>query len=386
MSKPGRPHLWIIAEPGIDGVWIHVKELIEGVVYEWDWQVTYFYSSIRSGEEQSNFVERLRLGGTDCIDMHVNSQPCLQDLRVLIQMTLMGQSKSPDLIVAHSSKAGGLGRVLSKLGLIEAPVIYVPHAYYQTPKLIAGQTVLMHYVERWLANNALTVNISKSEATLGESFLWVTKKKQYITTNWVNTQRFTPRTSDENTTSGDLVIGTIGRYSAQKNYLSLHRALVQVAKQLHGWRFVHIGTGTDHVLCENLWRDSGLANRIEFIHYTGAPNQALQNLDGFILCSHYEGMPLVVLEAAATGLPLLLTPVSGLVDFKDFGFNALSYSCDTSSNRIVDALLPWIHSLKKRLPNNHRAVIEKSFMSESVLAKMKQLYTDLINSRLISVI
>lgn len=109
----------------------------------------------------------------------------------------------------------------------------------------------------------------------------------------------------------ELIIGSIGRLSYQKNYewlIPLFARIKQPAK------LVIIGEGPKRTEYENLIAKYGLTKKVIL---TGAIDDACQYLkafDIFILCSRYEGQSITLLEAMAAGLPILASDIPANVE------------------------------------------------------------------------
>ncbi len=117
---------------------------------------------------------------------------------------------------------------------------------------------------------------------------------------------------------GAFVIGHVGRFHEQKNHLFLVDIAADVAKLEPKMCLLLVGEGRQRAAIEKSVARTGLGHRVVF---TGAradvPYLMLGAMDVFLLPSHYEGLPLVGLEAQAAGLPLILsdaiTPEIGVV-------------------------------------------------------------------------
>jgi UDP-glucose:(heptosyl)LPS alpha-1,3-glucosyltransferase len=98
------------------------------------------------------------------------------------------------------------------------------------------------------------------------------------------------------------------------------RVAIDAIARLPKWELLVVGRG-DHRRYEKLARSLGVADRVRFL----APTQDLlpiyQRADAFVLPTAYETFSLVTHEAAACGLPLLVTRVSGIEDLLQDGVN-----------------------------------------------------------------
>ena len=117
-----------------------------------------------------------------------------------------------------------------------------------------------------------------------------------------------PRASLDGT---PFVVGTVGRLVPVKGQVHLVDAVATLINQGHDLRLVIVGDGPERPALEQRARAHGLGDRFEI---TGEVHDVPRRLAGmhiFALPSLSEAMPLAQLEAAAAGLPLLVTSAGG---------------------------------------------------------------------------
>ncbi|HEY6454253.1 MAG TPA: glycosyltransferase family 4 protein [Steroidobacteraceae bacterium] len=104
---------------------------------------------------------------------------------------------------------------------------------------------------------------------------------------------------------------SVGRFDRQKDPLLLLRAFAEVAAAAADAHLLLIGDGVLHTQVEQLRAELGLQNRVHLLGVMPPEKIArmLRGSDLFVLSSAYEGMPIAVLEALATGLPVASTNV-----------------------------------------------------------------------------
>jgi glycosyltransferase involved in cell wall biosynthesis len=126
--------------------------------------------------------------------------------------------------------------------------------------------------------------------------------------NGVDTERFRPAVAN-----GDrpLRIVTIGRLVTQKNPLLFVEAAARVHQADPSVRFTVVGDGPMRATVEEQARALGLGESLELVGERGDVDEVLRAADLFWLTSSWEGMPNVVLEAMASGLPVVATDVGG---------------------------------------------------------------------------
>ncbi len=184
--------------------------------------------------------------------------------------------------------------------------------------------------------------------------------------NGVDTERFRPREDTEPSPfpaffSGDevFVIGTVGRMQAVKNPLLLARAfitLVETApRELAGsLRLVMIGEGPLRQPCQALLDHAGLTDRVWLPGARHDIPPLLRHLDLFVLPSLAEGISNTLLEAMASGVPVIATQVGGNPELVTPGIDgSLIPSNDVQA--LVHALLGYLLDRPTRIQQKNHA-------------------------------
>lgn len=108
---------------------------------------------------------------------------------------------------------------------------------------------------------------------------------------------------------GDRLMGSLGRLAHQKGYDVLLQALADLADpSLH---LIIAGEGDQREELQSLADRLGIDQRVHFAGYRRDTAKILESLDLYVQPSRYEGMSLAVLEAMATGLPVVASAVDG---------------------------------------------------------------------------
>ena len=126
--------------------------------------------------------------------------------------------------------------------------------------------------------------------------------------NGVDAERFQPATSEPAIPT----IITIGRMVRQKNHELFIRAAGKIAAERPDVRFVLVGDGPLRREIEAQVGASGLSERVILTGERRDVEDLLRSASMFWLTSRWEGMPNVVLEAMASGLPVIATDVGGV--------------------------------------------------------------------------
>ena len=107
------------------------------------------------------------------------------------------------------------------------------------------------------------------------------------------------------------VLGTVARLHSQKGHRYLIEAAKSIVKDFPKVRFVLVGDGDLRRELEEQVGAADLTGNFIFLGFREDVRELLKMFDIFVLPSLYEGLPNVVLEAMATGLPVVATSVDG---------------------------------------------------------------------------
>jgi len=110
------------------------------------------------------------------------------------------------------------------------------------------------------------------------------------------------------------IVGTVGRMSPVKDQTMLARAFIEAAPQASQLRLVMIGDGPLRAQCQALLDEAGLADRVWLPGERSDVPELMRGLHVFALPSLAEGISNTILEAMASGLPVVATDVGGNAD------------------------------------------------------------------------
>jgi glycosyltransferase involved in cell wall biosynthesis len=104
-----------------------------------------------------------------------------------------------------------------------------------------------------------------------------------------------------------LLIGHVGRFAPQKNHNFWLEVARCVAASHHESYFLLVGDGALRESSQDKVRQWGLQDRFVFTGERPDVRSLLQAMDVFLFPSHYEGLPIALIEAQAVGLPCVVS-------------------------------------------------------------------------------
>ena len=117
------------------------------------------------------------------------------------------------------------------------------------------------------------------------------------------------------------VVGAVGDLTRSKGTLDLMRAVLDLMRERPGLHLVLLGRGGplfESALRARIWC-SGLRRRVHLSGYVEDLSRVLPHFQLFVLPSHAEGLPLVLCEAMASGVPCIATDIPGCQEVAEDG-------------------------------------------------------------------
>lgn len=360
-----------VVEPGVDGVFRHVEGLTR-FLSERGVQVSLAYSDVRGSEGLRRLVEEVSSRGGKTLNLGVGNEPSLEDLTAALKLRRLIGGLSPDVLHAHSSKAGGLLRL--PFVARSLPVFYTPHAYYGMARRSGAVPWMFDRIESVLARRCTTINISRDEAAFARDRLKVPATRQRVIHNPVRTDRFRPPSADEKRAArvaigipADAVaIGTVGRMTYQKDPETLYRAIAPLLRRRPELFLLHLGEGELQDELKSLCAALMIERQVRFCGYSEDPVGFYHSLDALAMTSRYEaGWPIVTLEALACDLPIVSSRAPGTADIDKAGLSHC-WSADAGDVPGFElAITRLLEDLPSRRPSNHRELTLRRFSPEA---------------------
>src|SRR4030042_7204580 len=230
----------------------------------------------------------------------------LRDIQAFITIRRILKSIKPDLVSAHSSKAGLLGRLVCRN--LNIPVIFTVHGW-----AFSGGSSLPARCLYWFAETVMgllstkIITVSDYDYQLGLKWALVPPRKSIRVHNGIpdvdESLRANPAAQPVN-------IISVARFESPKDHALLIEALKGLKNTEVPWCLHLVGDGPDKPRIERLVEASGLSEKVKFWGYRADAEAILAKSQLFVLSSKKEGLPLTILEAMRAGLPVIASDVA----------------------------------------------------------------------------
>ncbi|HEX2027365.1 MAG TPA: glycosyltransferase family 4 protein [Nitriliruptorales bacterium] len=244
------------------------------------------------------------------------------DLRSLVALIRLFRRHAFDVVVTHTPKAGLVAPVAAQLAGVPL-VLHTVHGllfHDRMPLLqrlagLAAETFTARWADHLLFQSAEDVRVAQALRLKRRAHLG------YIG-NGVDTARFHPATPDVREevrralgVPGDaFVVGTVGRLVREKGYGELFAAAQDLLHRHPGMHLVVIGPSepdqSDGLREADLARWRGHPN-VRLLGHREDVDRLYAAMDLFVLPSHREGIPRSLMEASASGLPVVASDIRG---------------------------------------------------------------------------
>jgi glycosyltransferase involved in cell wall biosynthesis len=222
----------------------------------------------------------------------------------------------------------------------------------------------------------------KSKTVIAISKFMMKKIKKYnknvtYIPNGVDTNLFKPISFSKKKLKSTIL--SVGGITEQKGLIYLAKVMPKIVKNNNEIKWIHVGPGNNlknpyYKLLTDFIKKENLSSNIIF---TGPiPLKKLvwyyQNASLFVLPSLWEGMPLVVLEAISSGLPIVASDIAGVNDLL-----SKEFLVKTKESKAMTKKILWLITDKKKLKNigmKNRIDAEANYSWHEVSKKLLDVY------------
>jgi glycosyltransferase involved in cell wall biosynthesis len=330
------------------------------------------------------------------VDVHVLSSLArhvhvLADFAAFVELIRLFRRLHPTIVHTHSSKAGILGRWAAWCARVPV-IIHTIHGYGITPAQppwLCRILILLERMTGWITTHWIAV----AQADVEKGIMWGLFDRTQVSVVRPGIDPY-PFQTDIDTTTRDalraqfgvgpaeFLVGTVACLKPQKAPEDFVAVATQVCKAVPNARFALIGDGDLRPKIESLIEVNGLQERLYLTGWRRDIPTVMKIFDAFLLTSHWEGLPRVLLEARAIGLPIVATRVGGVEEVIAQGRHGwLSNAGDIAG--LSAHVIRVLNNRENQLQGCVRSVeaLPKEFHLEEMVKQYESLYDRFLDGR-----
>ena len=295
------------------------------------------------------------------------------------------------IVHTHSSKAGLLGRLAARVAGVSV-IIHSIHGYaFHNQKAGVMQRILI--AVEWVMAQMTTrfIAVSRANIVQGEALGLFRRAKVNLIRSGIHSgpRRF----GDEDAVSmrkslgvneSAALVGMVACLKPQKAPLDFVQLAARVRDEIPDVRFLLVGDGELRSDVEMLIHTLGLERTVILSGWRRDIPEILNALDVFVLTSRWEGLPRVVLESLAAGIPVVATAVDGTVEVLEGiaegtrGYLVAPGDLATMADRVIEIL-----NCQPDAPTKLRddGVLPDEFDIDTMVRQQMQLYDELLRAQ-----
>lgn len=319
-------------------------------------------------------VEPLQQAGIPTEILQVRSA---RDVRIIWHLAQKFKAQKPVLLQTFLFHANLAGRLAARL----AHVPHVVSGIRVSEKRRNGHLLLDRLTNRLVE---LNICVSQSVADFSIQTGHLSPTKITVVPNGVEFQRFAEAVPAEltcwNIPTDAKVVLSVGRLDPQKAPHDLLSAFLKFARQAPEFHLLFVGDGPLRAELEQRVSESGYSSQVHFAGWQPQIPELMRAADCLVLSSLWEGMPNVVLESMAAGLPVISTRVDGIFELIQPGEQGTLVEIG-SIDQLHQALVDFRSSPAQfaRMAENAQTLVEQEFTWESIARKYDQIYSQILS-------
>ncbi|MGM0441661.1 MAG: glycosyltransferase family 4 protein [Elusimicrobiota bacterium] len=290
----------------------------------------------------------------------------------------------PRIVHTHSSKAGILARWAAYLAGVPK-IIHTFHGFGFTP--LQPVTVKNFFVELERLTAKITdklIAVSYANISRGLAHYIGTDVKYKVIRSGINPDIFEKKTRFDSIKEElsippkKKLVGNISCFKPQKGLHNFIRACSRLAKK-GDYEFILVGDGAQRFELKEQAIQSGIKEQLHFLGWREDIPDILSGIDVLLHTAYFEGLPRVLLEAMASGTPVVATAVDGALDIIEDGKNGFLVAPD-NIDRMVEKTYKLLKDdkFRKKIAHKYKESFKPEFNIKTMSDNLNNLYLKLI--------
>ena len=230
------------------------------------------------------------------------------DPRAILRLRKIIREFHPEIVHSHMVHANLLAR-LTRLVCPMPALVNTAHSITEGGRW----TEIAYRLTDWLSDMTTIICVAGAQRYLQNGS--VSKERLRVVVNGLPVESFRPNQACRLATRKRLGIQeefawlAVGRLDSPKDYPNLINAVARIPSRR--FLFLIAGDGPMRLQIEKLAAERKVLDRVRFLGIRKDIPELMAAADGYVMSSAWEGLPMVLLEAAASGLPIVATNVGG---------------------------------------------------------------------------
>lgn len=329
----------------------------------------------------TNLLDRNKLS----IYMDIDN-PDKSKFRTVMSLAKLIRSEKPDILHCHRHKTTVYGVMASLMA--KNPLKIISHVHGMNRSRSAGRKItnllMSRFISQFLSvSEAVKKDIIKNNLSLDSSR--ITTVRNGINLEKIdNTATVDPISAKKllDLSPDAFVYGTVGRLVKTKGHSYLIDAFADIAGKIPNSRLVLVGDGPLKSELSKKADDLGLAAKVLLCGFRKDALQLLKGFDVFVFPSLAEGLPLALLEAMASGLPVIASKAGGIPEVLDDG--RCGILVPPGNSQTLAEAMQTMYSLspgqRNKMGNDAQKRVEDAFTEELMCKGLGSIYETIMNS------
>lgn len=255
------------------------------------------------------------------------------DLKAIKEVRALIKKYNPDIVYAHSSKAGAITRV-ADIGL-KNHCIYNPHGWAFNMRCSAKKKAMYTAIEKIAApfcDKIICISDAEKQSALDKKIC--KEDKLQVIFNGVDIEAYenevhgAVKRKDLNIPEDAFVVGMVGRISQQKAPDVFVKMAKHVKDEVPNAHFIIVGNGNQEDEIRKYAEDNDFSNSLHITGWVDNPMSYVELFDVACLLSRWEGFGLALPEYMMAGKPIVASRVDAIPNIIRNGENGLLVEVD----------------------------------------------------------
>ncbi len=312
--------------------------------------------------------------------IHTSRSPLSKgNLTAISEIKKLVENEKYDIVHCHTPVAAMCTRLACrKLRKEGTKVVYTAHGFHFYKGAPLKNWLIFYPIEKLCSYYTDTlITINKDDFALAKKKMKA-KQIEYVPGVGIDVEKINGTDVDRGVKRKEIgvpqdafMFASVGELNENKNHAMIIKALGEINNEnIH---FVVAGMGSLKESLEKLAAEYKISEQVHLLGYRTDVYELLKVSDGYIHPSFREGLPVSVMEALASGLPIICSKIRGNIDIVEDGKNGLHFDVN-NVEALKEAILKIYGERNNRIIGIDNSKTAEKFDVSAVNKKMYELY------------